>query len=74
MARTKKKRTAIDIIEDVQKRQINDGERITLYLSRSIYDKFSKLCGPISTSAAVQEWMKEAVELSEAKSKKAKKS
>lgn len=52
------KKTAKDIVEEIKARQVTDGVRVTFYLSKKTYENFKKMCGPISISAVIEEWMK----------------
>lgn len=55
-----KKHDLTAILEKHRKRA--DGIRISFYLSKSVYENFKKLCGDVSVSAVIEEWMREAVE------------
>ena len=41
-----------------------DRQRVSLYLSQSIFSDFKKICGKISTSRVIEELMKEFLESS----------
>ena len=50
-----------------------DRQRVSLYLSQSIFTDFKKICGEISTSRVIEELMKEFLESNKSDKKPTKK-
>ena len=52
----------LEMIDKMKKRQVNDGMRVSFFLSKKTYEAFKKLCGQISVSGVVEQWMRDVLE------------
>lgn len=55
-----KKRDLAATLEKYRKR--SDGVRISMFMSKAIYEEFKTFCGGVSVSAVLESWMKQAIE------------
>lgn len=60
------------ILQKLEKER-SDREKITLYLSRSLYEEFKSTCGDVAASQVIEELMRQVLESANKKSSAEKK-